>query len=405
MDDIELVREYATGKSENAFTTLVERHLPLVYSAALRQVGNPALAQDITQVVFLLLARKADKLPEKTIVAGWLYRTTRHLAAKALRQECRRRHREQEALAMQHDESDNGWTQMAPLLDEAMAQLGELDRGALLLRYFQNKSLREVGDALGINDDTAQKRVSRALDKLRTLLLKRGVAVSAVAATGLLATRAAQFAPVGLSRSVAAAAIGKAAVAPSAYALLLETSQPALAPKLALAGATALALAGLGLVSFFFWPKPPPVIQVASLPPSILTQPLPAPVPVEPTAKVLPKAEPATNLVDVAAPVKLSNAPPRVALVPPRPVPVRPARATNAPVNPSPESANTWAANQPPTPADAAQVPAFAGYDILFNAPGSVTLSNREVLAPSPYWSQLQRAQAPSRLKAPPKKN
>jgi RNA polymerase sigma factor (sigma-70 family) len=407
MDDIELVREYAARKSENAFTTLVERHLPLVYSAALRQVGNPATAEDVSQVVFLLLARKADKLPGKTIVAGWLYRTTRHLAAKALRQESRRRHREQEALAMQNDDPDTGWTQMAPFLDETMAQLGELDRSALLLRYFQNKSLREVGDALGVNDDTAQKRVSRALDKLRNLLLKRGVVISAVAATGLLATRAAQFAPVGLSRSVAAVATGKAAMSSSAYALLLEAGRQTLAPKLAAAGAAALVLAGLGLAGFLIWPKPPPVIPVASLPSSIPTQPVADPSPVEPPSREVPKADPATNLVSVPAPVQASNAPPQVALVPPRPVMARP---TNAPVNPPLVASNPRSAKQPLMPADGAQDQGYAGYDILFNAPTSATLTNAEDLAHSQNWLQIQRTQAPLRVKvsrgpAQPKKN
>src|SRR5215472_16152993 len=152
MDDTELLQEYAGGKSEGAFRTLVERYLPLVYSAALRQVGNAALAQDVTQVVFTVLARKAAALPRKTVLTGWLYQTTRYTAAKALRQECRRHHREQEAMSLQSVETESEWELWAPFLDEAMAQLAKLDREAVLLRYFRNKSLREVGQALGINE-------------------------------------------------------------------------------------------------------------------------------------------------------------------------------------------------------------------------------------------------------------
>src|SRR5438552_11713093 len=167
MDDAGLLWEYASSKSEAAFSALVTRHVPLVFSAALRQVQNQALAEDVTQVVFVILARKAAQLPEKTVLAGWLYRTTRHVAAKALRSEQRRRKREQESLQMQSNEPEAAWEQLAPFLDEAMSQLGEVDRGAVLLRYFQNKSLREVGRAFGMSEDTAQKRDSRAIDRLR----------------------------------------------------------------------------------------------------------------------------------------------------------------------------------------------------------------------------------------------
>ena len=258
MDDAELLQEYTCDESEGAFRTLVERHLPLVYSAALRQVGNAALAQDVTQVVFTLLARKAAALPRKTVLTGWLYQTTRHTAAKALRRERRRYHREQEALLMQSVQTGSLWEHWAPFLDDAMAQLAKLDREAVLLRYFRNKSLREVGRALGINEDTAQKRVSRAVDKLRRLLLKRGVAISALALTGLLATHAAQFAPEGLGASIAAAALSKAVGSAPVLALLQGALRQPVWPKLITSAAAALALVGLTGAALHVWPRHAP---------------------------------------------------------------------------------------------------------------------------------------------------
>src|SRR3954465_12059118 len=175
MEDAELLSQFVRRKSEAAFRRLVERHGVLVYSAAMRQVGNSALAEDVTQVVFILLARKAEKLPEDVVLTGWLYRTTRHVASKALRSERRRRKREQEAFEMQTLEQHDQWKDVAPCLDDAMTKLGKVDRDAVLLRFFQNRSLREVGETLGMTEDTAQKRVGRAVEKLRKFFWKRGI--------------------------------------------------------------------------------------------------------------------------------------------------------------------------------------------------------------------------------------
>src|SRR6266581_860943 len=255
MDDAGLLWEYASCKSDAAFSALVARHVPLVFSAALRQLQNQSLAEDVTQVVFVILARKASQLPQKTVLAGWLYRTTRHVAAKALRSEQRRRKREQESLQMQSNEPEAAWEQLAPFLDEAMAELGEVDRGAVLLRYFQNKSLREVGRAFGMSEDTAQKRVSRAIDRLRRLLLKRA-AVPEAALSGLLSSHAAQIAPGYLSATVAATALRKASVSSPVYALLQESIKQAIWPKVAATASAVMALAvGTGMLVKFL-PKP-----------------------------------------------------------------------------------------------------------------------------------------------------
>ena len=151
MDDVQLLREYAARDSEAAFEQIVDRHINLVYSTALRQVRDPQLAQEVTQAAFILLAKKARSIREGTILSGWLFKTARFAAMRALRSELRRQHYEHTAtqLASANDEAENEaiWRQMAPLLDEAMSGLGERDRQAVLLRFFENKSLKEVGKA------------------------------------------------------------------------------------------------------------------------------------------------------------------------------------------------------------------------------------------------------------------
>ena len=200
-DDVELVREFATNRSEPAFAALVERHLGLVYSAALRQTGDPCLAEEISQNVFLILSRKAGSFGHKTVLSAWLYRTTRYVTADALKARRRRQAREQEAYMQSQllsAEKNDAWEQLTPLLDEAMAHLGEADRTAVVLRFFQNRSAREIAGVLRVEEATAQKRVSRALEKLRAILMRRGVTLSASAIAGALTGNAVQAAPAGL---------------------------------------------------------------------------------------------------------------------------------------------------------------------------------------------------------------
>jgi uncharacterized protein (TIGR03435 family) len=219
LDDHELLAQYAQGKreaSDAAFAALAERHVNLVYSTALRSVGNAHAAQEIAQAVFIILANKAGKLSRRVVLSGWLYQTTRLTAANFLRGEFRRQQREQEAFmqsTLQEPADDPAWRQIAPLLDEALGKLGNRDRNAILLRFFEGKSLAEVGAAAGTSEDAAKMRVNRALEKLRKIFSKRGAAFSVAAIAGAVSANSVHAAPVGLAKTISAVALVKGAAA------------------------------------------------------------------------------------------------------------------------------------------------------------------------------------------------
>src|SRR5919109_2632098 len=221
-DDAQLLRRYAEDGSESAFAELVSRHIDLVYSAALRQLGGDVhLAQDVTQNVFADLARKSRTLSRHRVLAGWLYQAARFAAAKAVRSERRRAAREKEAVAMQELSSDANWEQLRPVLDEAMSRLGAKDRDAVLLRYFERKELRAVSEALGTSEEAARKRVGRALESLRGYLTRRGVTLSSTALAATLTGSAVQTAPAALAGTISAGVIAGATVAAgSTFSLL-----------------------------------------------------------------------------------------------------------------------------------------------------------------------------------------
>jgi uncharacterized protein (TIGR03435 family) len=214
-DDHQLLAEFARKNSETAFAALVSRHVNLVYSTALRNVGNAYAAEEISQAVFIILARKAVRLSSRVVISGWLYQATRLTAANYLRTEIRRQNREQEAY-MQSALNESGpevWPQIAPLLDDALGKLGERDRSAIVLRFFENKSLAEVGVALGASEDAAKMRVTRALEKLRKIFTKRGVTLSATLIAGAVSAGSVHAAPIGLAAAISTAAITKGAAA------------------------------------------------------------------------------------------------------------------------------------------------------------------------------------------------
>lgn len=208
--DAELLDRYARRGDEAAFGELVRRHLDLVYSAARRLVADPHLAEDVSQGVFSALAGQAvevaGRLGQGTPLSGWLHVTTRNLSAKAVRGEARRRQREQEAHAMQspNESADALWDQISPHLDHALAELPEPDRDALLLRFFERRTAKEIGVHLGVGEEAAQKRVNRALDRLRGVFVARGLAVPVTGLAGAITAHAVQAAPAGLAVAIGA---------------------------------------------------------------------------------------------------------------------------------------------------------------------------------------------------------
>src|SRR2546427_10322698 len=178
-----------------------------VYSAALRMVCDSHLAEDVTQCAFLALAKNAAQLTDRPVLSGWLHRTAHNIAAQTVRSDVRRRAREQEAAAMNElHEPDAVWEQIAPHLDNALGELSDADRDALLLRYFEGKSAREMAQTLGTSEEAAQKRVSRAVERLREFFTKRGVTVGSSGLVVVNSANAVQAAPVGLAVTISSAA-------------------------------------------------------------------------------------------------------------------------------------------------------------------------------------------------------
>jgi RNA polymerase sigma factor (sigma-70 family) len=252
-DDIALLKQYADENSESAFAELVTRYVNLVYSAALRSGGNAHAAEEITQAVFIILAGKANQLSRHAVLSGWLYQTARLTAANYLRTEFRRQNREQEAYmqAILNEPDSEAWRQIAPLLDDAMGWLGEKDRNAIVLRFFENKNLSEVGAALGASEDAAKMRVNRALEKLRKFFTKRGVTSTTAIIAGVVSANSVQAAPVALAKTISAVAVAKGAAAGGSTLTLVKGALKIMAwtkAKTAIvAGAAVLLAGGVGI--------------------------------------------------------------------------------------------------------------------------------------------------------------
>lgn len=220
-----LLADYAVNGSETAFREVVTRYIDLVYSTAVRLVyGDTHLADDVVQMVFADLARLARTLSPEVMLGGWLHRRTCHVALSLMRSQRRRQHRERQAVEMnaQQDPPESSFAQVAPLLDEAINQLGAEDRAAITLRFFERRDFRSIGEALGSTEDAAQKRVTRALEKLRGMLVIRGATASAAGLAAALGAHAVTAAPAGLAASVSSAALASAAASGGVTLTLLK---------------------------------------------------------------------------------------------------------------------------------------------------------------------------------------
>ena len=250
-EDSELLHRYAADRAEAAFAELVRRHVGLVFSAALRQAGGDAhLAQDVTQLVFTDLARKAGQLAGHRVLAGWLFTSTRYAAAKLVRGERRRQARETEAHTMNEILAPNDdpaaqldWVRVRPVLDAALAELGEGDREAVLLRFFEGRDFAEVGARLRLGENSARMRVERALDKLHAALARRGVTSTTAALAAALTSQAVAAAPAGLAAVVTGAALAGAVGAGGIFSVMSITKlNLGIISAVAVAGATTAAV-------------------------------------------------------------------------------------------------------------------------------------------------------------------
>jgi RNA polymerase sigma factor (sigma-70 family) len=223
LEDMQLLETYARTGSEAAFSTLVNRHIDWVYSICLRGVRDRHLAEDVTQAVFLLLSQKAAAMNPETILRGWLFKTARFAVSDALKKRSRARKHHERVAMMTPDpvqgEEEQAWEGVAPVLEEAVSMLNDNDRHAVLLRFYEGKSLAEVGQKLGISEEAAKKRVARAVEKLRAFMGREGLSITALLLIGLLMTNAAQAAPAHLGLSVAKACAGSKAASGMATAI------------------------------------------------------------------------------------------------------------------------------------------------------------------------------------------
>ncbi len=248
--DSHLLRTYAELRLEPAFTELVRRYVDFVYSAALRMVRDPHLAEDVTQGVFIALAKQAPALAARASLAGWLHRTAQNIAAQTVRTIERRRAREQEAVAMNELISslpEASWEQIEQHLDAALGELTDAERDAVLLRYFQKKSAAEIAQILGTSGEAAQKRLSRAVEKLREFFTKRNITVGAGGLTLLISANAVQCAPVQLAATISAAAVAGTALTPSTMVAATTKLIAMTTLQKTLVTVTVAALAGAGI--------------------------------------------------------------------------------------------------------------------------------------------------------------
>lgn len=233
LQDHELLRDYASDASEDAFSEFVRRNLDFVYGVARRRVGNDAfLAQEVCQDVFSMAASKAKELVRHPLLKGWLHTATCYSASRAVRTEQRRKTREHRAHIMQklNDDAEisRQWMEVRPVIDDVIGRLGDRDREAVLLRFFEGLTFPEIGAALQMSEDAARQRTDRALEKIRILLARRGVTSTSVALGTILLSQPAVAAPAGLASLITTSALASAATGVTAGVLSIIGSLSAM---------------------------------------------------------------------------------------------------------------------------------------------------------------------------------
>jgi RNA polymerase sigma factor (sigma-70 family) len=185
---------------------IMSQHVDMVYSTARRLVGDSHLAEDVAQAAFIALARKIDRVEDRTI-AGWLVNATRLAAKEAMRSQRVRKSNESTAATLRREASrptdDATSEHLLPLLDEALSKLSEADRAAVAIRFFEGKSFEQVGAALGTTEEAARKRVVRAVDKMRRFFLQQGIKTGVGGLTVILAAQQATKAPAAIAAGTA----------------------------------------------------------------------------------------------------------------------------------------------------------------------------------------------------------
>lgn len=247
MNDHDLIREFASSRSEQAFRRLVDRHCDLVYSVATRVTGNPDLARDVSQQVFSKLAAKPNSIPASLPLAAWFHRTTRSLAIDLVRSEQSRKQREiaHSTSPVMNSEPAPDWSRLEPVIDALIDELPEVDRRAVVMRFYEKRSHGAIGAALGLSEEATRKRLDRALDRLRGLLAKRGIATTSAALATVLPAHAITPAPAGLASSISSTALSTATLATVQTSTLIAF----MTHKATIAGASLLLLAGVTAVT------------------------------------------------------------------------------------------------------------------------------------------------------------
>lgn len=237
--DADDLRELLQGTSD-AFGRLVRRHVNMVYAAARRQTGDPGLAEDVTQAVFLVLAKKAASLANYPTLAGWLVVTTRNIAKTALRSKLRRRKHEQAAAKAEGVAMDDPvlTAELGRLIDDALADLSAIDRDAVTLRLLENLSFADIGLTLNVSEEAARKRFDRAVVRLRSILTNKGLAITAAGLVSTSKTLAAMTAPPVLAVQITAAPSASAGVLAKGVLKMMTIKKVAMVTAAVLAAST-----------------------------------------------------------------------------------------------------------------------------------------------------------------------